>query len=326
MSLSIVPFREEHLERVVELFLLSLGDEGGVPTPEYWTWKHLDNPFGASPTLLMMDGEKRVVGIRAFMAWKWVQGGREYQAYRCVDTATHPDYRGKGIFKQLTLDLLHRLGPERAQFIFNTPNEMSKPGYLKMGWEEAGKVPLYLRPVVAGLMDADFRPNPAHAVDRSLDEQKLSRLIHDFYRLTDGFLSTVYTPEYFRWRYADIPDLTYYRYGMNEGVPGALCYYRLKLTGKIRELRITDLLYRDTDQLHRLLSQLGGVASDVGATAISVLRPAGLGGGGLLRHGFLPFPPRALSLTKRRIGTDPIYDNLNPDASWNLSSGAVELF
>ncbi|MDH5380092.1 MAG: hypothetical protein OEW75_04520, partial [Cyclobacteriaceae bacterium] len=36
---------------------------------------------------------------------------------------------------------------ELTHFIFNTPNEKSRPGYLKMGWVDAGRLPVYFRPV-----------------------------------------------------------------------------------------------------------------------------------------------------------------------------------
>src|SRR5690606_36927640 len=51
---------------------------------------------------------------------------------------------GKGIFKKLTLALVEFCKERQDHFVFNTPNEQSKPGYLKMGWEEAGRLPISL--------------------------------------------------------------------------------------------------------------------------------------------------------------------------------------
>ena len=50
--------------------------------------------------LLVQEDNGRIVGVRAFMQWRWVQEGKVYKALRAVDTATHPDYQGKGIFKR----------------------------------------------------------------------------------------------------------------------------------------------------------------------------------------------------------------------------------
>ena len=43
-----------------------------------------------------MEDSGKLVGVRAFMPWMWTKGGKTYQAIRAVDTATHPDYQGRG--------------------------------------------------------------------------------------------------------------------------------------------------------------------------------------------------------------------------------------
>ena len=94
--------------------------------------------------MLVAEADGRVVGLRAFMRWEFVAGRRRFRAVRAVDTATHPDHQGRGIFSRLTLEALDGLRSE-ADFIFNTPNEKSLPGYLKMGWQVVGRVPIRIR-------------------------------------------------------------------------------------------------------------------------------------------------------------------------------------
>ena len=135
------PANAEDTPRIVDLLKLCLG-EGSVPrTAEFWDWKHRQNPFGESPVLLAeADGE--LIGVRAFMRWRWTDGEDVVESVRAVDTATHPEHRGKGIFTRLTLGLLESLRGEGAEFVFNTPNAQSTPGYLKMGWHVYGRVPV----------------------------------------------------------------------------------------------------------------------------------------------------------------------------------------
>ena len=64
---------------------------------------------------------------------------RASSAVRAVDTATHPDYQGRGIFRLLTLAGVEAMTAEGVQFVFNTPNDQSRPGYLKMGWLRVGR-------------------------------------------------------------------------------------------------------------------------------------------------------------------------------------------
>jgi GNAT superfamily N-acetyltransferase len=57
-----------------------------------------------------------------------------------------PDYQGRGIFTRLTLHAIDELAREGVAFVFNTPNDQSRPGYLKMGWEVVGQLPTLVRP------------------------------------------------------------------------------------------------------------------------------------------------------------------------------------
>lgn len=105
-------------------------------TEEFFRWKHLKNPFGKSYGLVATDNGK-IIGLRMFMFWKFsnINQNKNLIAIRPVDTVVDDDYRGKGLFKQLTLRGLEEC-KGKYDLIFNTPNENSLPGYLKMGWKE----------------------------------------------------------------------------------------------------------------------------------------------------------------------------------------------
>jgi len=119
---------------------------GRTTTPVSLEWKHLENPFGVSPMWIAL-ADDRVVGFRTFLRWQFVTPtGEIVHAVRAVDTATDPDHQGQGIFTRLTLDGLAELPDEGVALVFNTPNEKSLPGYLKMGWRELGRLPVVVQP------------------------------------------------------------------------------------------------------------------------------------------------------------------------------------
>lgn len=103
-------------------------------TKDFFSWKHLNNPFGKSYGLVAINEEEVVIGLRMFMFWKFSTRGEVKVAARPVDSATHPRYQGNGIFKALTIKGLSRLAGQ-YDFIFNTPNSNSLPLDLKMGWK-----------------------------------------------------------------------------------------------------------------------------------------------------------------------------------------------
>ena len=121
---------ERDIGEVVQLLRGSLSDNH---SEEFFRWKHCENPFGQSYGLLACDGDK-IVGARMFMFWEFRKADKIVKAIRPVDTIVHPSYRGKGLFKKLTLKGLESCR-NTYDIVFNTPNENSLPGYLKMGWD-----------------------------------------------------------------------------------------------------------------------------------------------------------------------------------------------
>ena len=132
--------------RIIELCRASLGWGPDDPNEAFFAWKHDENPFGPSPAWVAETGDGDIVGLRVFLRWRFhTPEGETLRAVRAVDTATHPDHQGKGIFTKLTLGAIPDLHDEGVDLIFNTPNDKSRPGYLKMGWSQVGRVPVGVR-------------------------------------------------------------------------------------------------------------------------------------------------------------------------------------
>ena len=45
---------------------------------------------------------------------------------------------GRGVFRALTMHALDELHARGVSFVFNTPNDQSRPGYMNMGWRPVG--------------------------------------------------------------------------------------------------------------------------------------------------------------------------------------------
>jgi GNAT superfamily N-acetyltransferase len=103
---------DDDLPQVLELLQSSLGWVPDEQYADFYRWKHHDNPFGRSPAWVAVDGD-RIVGLRVWLRWRFTRSGRTWEAVRAVDTATHPEYQGRGIFR-LPDDLVAR-GPPRAR-------------------------------------------------------------------------------------------------------------------------------------------------------------------------------------------------------------------
>ena len=132
---------------IIALCRASLGWEPDDPNEAFFAWKHDENTFGRSPAWVAVAEDGTIVGLRVFLRWRFREpSGSTFTAVRAVDTATHPDWQGKGIFTKLTLGAIPDLRSDGVDVIFNTPNDKSRPGYLKMGWSQVGRVPVGVRP------------------------------------------------------------------------------------------------------------------------------------------------------------------------------------
>lgn len=194
------------LPKILQLFECCLGTKGGSPTEAFWKWKHELNPFGESPVLLAEDNGE-VIGLRAFLCWNWKWGNKILRSYRAVDTATHPEWQGKGIFRELTLSLWKQVQQaDKGTFIFNTPNQISKPGYLKMGWKVLGKPPVSLSILPLPILKSESNLERSYSLLSGFNWDVLGENCSSS---DDDFMRTSISPDFLRWRYKTIPDRKY---------------------------------------------------------------------------------------------------------------------
>ncbi len=251
LGIDVMEIREFELgdiPQIIEVLKASLGETSSKKTEEIWRFKHLDNPFGKSLVLVAEENDE-IVGVRAFMRWQWQLGDQLFSAFRAVDTATHPDHQGKGIFKKLTLNALEVVKEQGDDFIFNTPNTQSLPGYLKMGWKVVGKLKIRIKP---GNPSTWLNNNTAksYTVNNTCAAGQLVKLISGYNTLKarENKCFTLKSPEYLRWRYENNPLQKY-------EIKGDQDFYLagyIKEHGYFKELRITEHIYFNDHGLQKI--------------------------------------------------------------------------
>jgi len=248
---------------IVCLLKTSLGERLLPKSERYWMWKHLENPFGPSEVLVSEEDDK-VVGVRACMKWRWRNGNKIFHAVRGVDAATHPAYQGRGIFRKLTLDLVDQCMAKGDQFVFNTPNDQSRPGYLKMGWTVAGRLPIVVqirRPInmMKNLMVRETLPvftDDENSVATVLAHPGLSDLLRNRLQNVEMF-STDVSIDYLSWRYRDVPVVNYFALTEKDGdALTGLIIGRIKATPYGKELRVTDCFLHKNSTGKELMKKL----------------------------------------------------------------------
>ena len=294
-----------------------LGHEAGDDYAPFFHWKHFENPFGQSPMWVAVD-EGRIVAVRVFLRWEFLRDGAVVRAVRAVDTATHPSHQGRGLFTALTLQGISELTDDGVGMVFNTPNDKSRPGYLKMGWQEIGRLaPVASVRSLRGIVRAARSRVPAslQPVSMSVGVEPTAWLhagglerAPQFRRSSAaGLLATPITREFIAWRFGSALQPC----RVVEGDRAVVIVER-RQRGEVTEL-VCLLSFGSPRAVDRLLRR--------------TLRPADadiairLGAAAPLR-GFLALPGVGPRLTCRMLRAEPA--PALPD--WSLELGDVVLF
>jgi len=287
-------------------------------------WKHFDNAFGPS-TILVAEDSSGLLAVRPLMQWRFTRvsqdanGVTTLKAARAVDTATRPGAQGKGLFRKLTEMGLEELEKQDFGFVFNTPNDQSRPGYLKMGWATAGQVrfgfgvrsltrlPNILRsrtsadkpsietsglgiPVAEGLSTIGPQEGLASPILAASEQP--------------GQLQTAHTFDTLLWRFAQGPI----EYRWIPTNPGEGCIVRLRQRGASRELVVALAMVQSMGPAWSAVSKaMHHVDADY------CLTPAGFGKTRTIQR-------LGPTLALRSLGVTPTKE------SFNWSPGDIELF
>ena len=341
---------EADLGAVLELLQAAMHRADDPRFVDLFRWKHLDNAFGASPAWVAVDGD-RIAAVRYLMRWEFERGGQVVRAVRAVDTATHPDYQGKGLFRRLTLGAIDELRsqeplgaraeragveeplgaraeragveePTTTAFVFNTPNDQSRPGYLKMGWQVVGKPAVPTRPLsVRGLVAMRNARVPAEhfslpctvgvpVADVLGDQPAVEQLLAA--RAVDPRLRTRLDCSVLRWRYGG--ELLEYRAIVaSAGIDQGVAIFRIRRRGPAREAALV-LLVAPPGRRTGVVKEFRRAVRHVADYAVALGdRPA---------LSWVSLPGAGPMLTWRAVDATAM-----PAASeWSLTLGDIELF
>ncbi|MDQ1481827.1 MAG: hypothetical protein QOI44_2688 [Actinomycetota bacterium] len=308
---------------VLNLLADSLGWDRDETFADFFRWKHEENPFGPSPAWVAVEDDV-VVGFRTFLRWEFEHpDGRMRRAVRAVDTATSPAHQGRGIFRRLTLTAVDELTADGIDFVFNTPNANSRPGYLRMGWSTVGRLRIVVR--IGGIASA-FRMRAsrvpaergpvATTAGAAAGEMLAHPSVHNLLATVGAptRLRTARSPAYLRWRYG-LDSLGYRAIALDDDPVSGLAIFRVRRRGDATEAGISEVIVPNGDDAARR-RLLALVARRTGADyAIRVGRAS-------IRAGYVPFPRQGPILTWR-----PLADQARPPAlgELDLSLGDVEL-
>lgn len=302
---------DQDADAVVDVCASALGWSDPTFDRALFAWKHFSNAFGRS-IIVVAEGTNGLLAVRPLMQWRFVDGRETVRAARAVDTATLPEAQGRGLFRTLTEAGLRELADRDYAFVFNTPNDQSRPGYLKMGWEDVGPIsfgfglsrPTSLVRIARSRTAAEKPsiPTPNLGVDVAVG---LASADLEYPRADDGRRRTAHSLDTLTWRYCRGPIS--YRWLATSESGG--CVVRLRRRGHSRELLVAQLVGRTS-----AASAWEAVREAMRTSeADYCLAPAGFGATRTIRR-------LGPSLALRKVGEVPSADMF----AW--TPGDIELF
>jgi hypothetical protein len=294
---------EADRDTAVELLEAAHGSQ--VRTPEAWDWLFR----GRLDRYVVADAGDRLAAQYALLPLRVQHRGTVIDASLSLDTATHPDFAGRGLMTDLGRRAYDRPGGE---LVLGFPNPKSAGIlYNRLGWSELTPFPLLFKPL-AGLVRAlappRLRAGPAVDSlarvirrDRARAAERFERFgpwADDIWEAASSALGTTVVRDstFLNWRFADAPA-TYDRFLARAG--GGPAAYSVLRTVPWRHGRVSYLM-----ELAALPGAEDAAASALEAAATTA-RAAGAGGiiaiasprnplGRVLRaHGFRTVPKRA---------------------------------
>jgi len=104
-------------------------------TPDYLTWLYAANPDGPAVGMDAWDGERLAAHYVCIPARAWVEG-KQVLVLLSLNTATHPDYQGKGLFTKLAAATFEAGAAAGFDGVYGVANANSTPGFVrKLGFQ-----------------------------------------------------------------------------------------------------------------------------------------------------------------------------------------------
>lgn len=165
-SLTFRRYQEQDFASYAELYETVYGKTMDV---DFFRWKHRQNRVPPEELIifLVINAKEQVIGANSFFPETYVTSAQnadgtaapssaetsasvpssqdKLRVVQSGDTMVHPDYRGRGIFMKILAYAAQELQAEGYAAIFGFANGNSYPGFLKFGFADLGRIPVYYK-------------------------------------------------------------------------------------------------------------------------------------------------------------------------------------
>jgi len=313
-KLTLRPWRDEDQAGILALERAVWGETEAVD-PAFFDWQYRRNPEGRAVIFCAEDQVGMIVAQYAIIPIPLRFKGRRITGSLSLNTATHPDYRRRGLFTKTAMAVYEQLQRQGIVYTLGFPNENSYPGFVsKLDFADLGRPKLLVKildPVafVGGQHLADKWPRFAALVAKVTKGLRgkptsaaYTRELPDFEQLwTQDLWETVDVvvaadEKWLTWRYIENPiaDYTIIIAGDAKAPDGLMVSRSFVQTRRGRIGYIMELMLKseaDFDVVRALISRTIAHFEADGCTALCFIASSGSRKFSLVKQcGFLEVP------------------------------------
>lgn len=288
---------------------------------ENWQWRFRDNPAGKHFIKLMWEGDKLIGHYAVSPVYMNIEGEEVFTALS-LTTMTHPDYGGRGVFKQLSSAMYQYLESKfQCKAIWGFPNNNSHYGFVKrLGWTNLSVLH------TLGLKSQNIKPKGLTFTVNTISsfnnhhQAFISKKISKFAKIY-----IIKNKNYLNWRFIKKPNTSYTCYEFRTNSSQAIFVikpYPLPNQNKY-DLNIIDLYMDNYEDIHDYILHIVkdlNIKIDRVSLWKNVFSPEHLS---LEKQGFIPVLPQTYLAARVHSSMPECFSDYR---HWHISMGASDVF
>lgn len=239
-----------------------------ITNPLYLRWEYEQNPDGKA-VIHVAEDHSLLVSQYLVLPRTFCINGKKSRGSLSVNTLTHPDFRGLGLFQKLAEQTYEECLQRGIGFTAGFPNPVSHPVFIsKLQFKNPGRLPFLLKPLrpLSTIMSFIRNRNGKAGEEIQLpapvaEELPGGRRVSSFHPVEDGlkydrflenfnarnYYATLRSAAYLNWRYREIPLRNYQFLKVEvEGEIEAIAVLRSRTMYGLRAGIVLEFIAKDT--------------------------------------------------------------------------------
>lgn len=249
----------ENLPKIIKLYKSCFNNDLDETS---FIWRYIKNPIDELLFVVAKEGEKIIASYSASPCLM-ISNGNTFKTAMSLNTMTHPNYRGKGLFVHLANTLYQYMSDNDYKMIWGFPNNISNRTFnRKLGWKTLYEVPT---------MKCDLKDKNIVDIDASVVNDPKFKL--DYSDLQEKSLNDVFVKKYesyLRWRYSDNPDNRYFQAAIEDD-GRVLAYIVYKEHNEL--INIVDINFIEIKHAEKLIKYVINFAINIKKSSVTIWAP-----------------------------------------------------